>query len=66
MKLVIATSNKGKLAEMQPLLAEAGFNAVPQSEFGFADAEESGFTFVENALLKARNACLYGRGQIRT
>lgn len=57
MKLVIATSNKGKLAEMQPILAEAGFDAVPQSLFGFADVEETGHTFVENALLKARNAC---------
>jgi XTP/dITP diphosphohydrolase len=58
MKLVIATSNKGKLAEMLPILAEAGIAAVPQSEFGFADAEETGHSFVENALLKARNACL--------
>ena len=57
MKLVIATSNKGKLAEIRPILAEAGIEAVPQSEFGFADAEETGRTFVENALLKARNAC---------
>jgi len=56
-RLVLATSNKGKLAEMRPILAEAGFDAVPQSEFGFADAEETGHTFVENALLKARNAC---------
>ncbi|MBP6309143.1 MAG: RdgB/HAM1 family non-canonical purine NTP pyrophosphatase [Arenimonas sp.] len=57
MKLVIATSNKGKLAEMQPILAEYGFDAIPQSAFGFTDAEETGHTFVENALLKARNAC---------
>ena len=57
MKLVIATSNKGKLAEIRPILAEAGIEAVPQSAFGFADAEETGRTFVENALLKARNAC---------
>ena len=57
MRLVLATSNKGKLAEMRPILAEAGFDVVPQSEFGFADAEETGHTFVENALLKARNAC---------
>ena len=57
MRLVLATSNKGKLAEMRPILAEAGFDAVPQSEFGFADAQETGHTFVENALLKARNAC---------
>lgn len=57
MKLVIATSNKGKLAEIRPILEEAGIAAVPQSEFGFNDAEEIGHTFVENALLKARNAC---------
>ena len=57
MKLVLATSNKGKLAEIQPILAEYGFEAIPQSAFGFTDAEETGHTFVENALLKARNAC---------
>jgi XTP/dITP diphosphohydrolase len=57
MNLVIATSNKGKLAEIRPILAEAGIEAIPQSEFGFSDAEETGHTFVENALLKARNAC---------
>jgi len=53
MKLVIATSNKGKLTEIRPILDEAGIEAIPQSEFGFADAEEIGLTFVENALLKA-------------
>ncbi len=58
MKLVIATSNKGKLAEMQPFLAAFGFDAIPQSAFGFTDAEETGHTFVENALLKARHACM--------
>jgi XTP/dITP diphosphohydrolase len=58
MKLVIATSNKGKLAEIQPIVREFGFEALPQSQFGFADAEETGLTFVENALLKARHACL--------
>ena len=57
MKLVIATSNKGKLAEMLPILQEAGIEGIPQSHFGFPDAEETGCTFVENALLKARNAC---------
>lgn len=58
MKLVLATSNKGKLAEIRPILEEAGIEAVPQSAFGFADAEEIGHTFVENALLKARSACV--------
>lgn len=57
MKLVIATSNKGKLAEMLPILQEAGIEGIPQSHFGFPDAEETGCTFVENALLKARHAC---------
>jgi XTP/dITP diphosphohydrolase len=57
MKLVLATSNKGKLAEIQPIVREFGFEALPQSQFGFADAEETGLTFVENALLKARHAC---------
>ena len=57
MKLVIATSNKGKLAEMLPILETAGITGIPQGHFGFPDAEETGHTFVENALLKARNAC---------
>ena len=57
MKLVLATGNKGKVAEMQPVLAEFGIEAVPQSVFGLSDAEETGSTFVENALLKARHAC---------
>jgi XTP/dITP diphosphohydrolase len=58
MKLVLATSNKGKLAEIAPIVQAFGFNALPQSAFGFSDAEETGLTFVENALLKARHACM--------
>jgi XTP/dITP diphosphohydrolase len=57
MKLVLATSNKGKLAEISPIVQAFGFEALPQSEFGFADADETGYTFVENALVKARHAC---------
>ena len=57
MTLVIATSNKGKLAEMLPILEAAGIEGIAQSRYGFPDAEETGHTFVENALLKARNAC---------
>ncbi|KAA2285326.1 RdgB/HAM1 family non-canonical purine NTP pyrophosphatase [Arenimonas fontis] len=56
-RLVLATSNTGKLAELQPLLAEAGFALVAQGELGVPDAEETGLSFVENALLKARQAC---------
>jgi XTP/dITP diphosphohydrolase len=55
-KLVLATSNRGKLAEMQPLLADAGFTLVTQGELGVSDAIEDGRTFVENALIKARHA----------
>lgn len=55
-KLVLATSNRGKLAEMQPLLADAGFTLVTQGELGIIDAIEDGHTFVENALIKARHA----------
>jgi XTP/dITP diphosphohydrolase len=55
-KLVLATSNRGKLSEMQPLLADAGFVLTTQGELGIADAIEDGHTFVENALIKARHA----------
>jgi XTP/dITP diphosphohydrolase len=56
-RLVLATSNRGKLAEIQPLLADLGFSLVTQGELGVADAIEDGKTFVENALIKARHAC---------
>jgi XTP/dITP diphosphohydrolase len=56
-KLVLATSNRGKLAELQPLLGDAGFALVTQGELGVEDAIEDGLTFVENALIKARHAC---------
>lgn len=54
MKLVIASSNRGKLAEFAHLLE--GFDVVSQGDMGVGDVEETGSTFVENALLKARNA----------
>jgi len=55
MKLVLASSNAGKLAELRDLLG-AGFDLHAQSEFGVADAEETGLSFIENAILKARHA----------
>ncbi|GAA5006239.1 RdgB/HAM1 family non-canonical purine NTP pyrophosphatase [Pseudoluteimonas lycopersici] len=55
MKLVLASSNTGKLAELRDLLGE-GFELHAQSEFGVEDAEETGLSFVENAILKARHA----------
>ena len=54
--LVLATSNRGKLAELQPLLADCGLRLDAQSELGVQDAIEDGKTFIENALIKARNA----------
>jgi len=55
-RLVLASGNGGKIAEMRDLLADVGIQAVPQVELGVREIEETGFTFVENALLKARNA----------
>lgn len=55
--LVLATSNRGKLAEIQPLLADFGMRLVTQAELGVVDAIEDGLSFVENALIKARHAC---------
>lgn len=56
MKLVLASGNRGKLAEMREILAGFGIEPVAQGELGIDDAEETGRTFVENALLKARHA----------
>jgi XTP/dITP diphosphohydrolase len=55
-KLVLASSNTGKLEELRQLLAGAGIELIAQSELGIADADETGMTFIENALLKARHA----------
>ena len=55
-KIVLASSNPGKLAEIREVLADSGIELVTQSEFGIGDAEETGTTFVENALIKARHA----------
>ncbi|HET7844296.1 MAG TPA: non-canonical purine NTP pyrophosphatase, partial [Xanthomonadales bacterium] len=56
MKLVVATGNKGKLAEIRDVLADSGVELVAQGELGIPDADETGTTFVENALLKAKQA----------
>jgi XTP/dITP diphosphohydrolase len=56
MRVVLATGNRGKLAEFQQLLAAAGIELLPQSHFGIEPPEETGSSFEENALLKARHA----------
>ena len=56
-QVVLASSSAGKLEEFRSLLADAGFDVLPQADFDVTDVEETGLTFVENAILKARNAC---------
>jgi len=56
MQVVLASSNAGKVREFMQLLADVGMDVRPQSEFNVPDADETGLTFVENAILKARNA----------
>ncbi|MGB3269525.1 MAG: non-canonical purine NTP pyrophosphatase, partial [Rhodanobacter sp.] len=55
-RVVLASSNPGKLREFGALLADSGFELIAQSSLGIGDADETGQTFVENALLKARHA----------
>lgn len=55
-KIVLATGNKGKVREFKQMLAGQDFDVLPQSEFNVTDVEETGLTFVENAILKARHA----------
>lgn len=57
-KVVLASSNRGKLVELQAILQQKGVQLLPQSEFSVSDADETGLSFVENALIKARHACL--------
>ena len=57
MKVVLASSNPGKLAELNALLQPAGLQVVSQDALGVEPPEETGLTFLENALIKARAAC---------
>lgn len=54
--IVLASNNAGKVREINQLLEGARIRVVPQGDFGVPEAEETGLTFVENAILKARNA----------
>ena len=58
MKIVLASNNAGKLAELQAMLAPLGMDLVRQADLGIGEAEEPFRTFVENALAKARHASL--------
>lgn len=55
-QIVIASSNPGKIAELQTLLSILPIEWIPQSEFDIPDITETGKTFIENAILKARHA----------
>ena len=55
MELVLASGNAGKLVELREIL-DGSITLRPQSDFGVTDADETGLTFIENALLKARHA----------
>lgn len=57
--LVLATGNPGKLKEMADLLQPLGVSLKAQSDFDTPEADETGLSFVENAIIKARNACKY-------
>jgi len=55
--VVVASGNRGKLRELRAILRGLPFALKPQSDFGLESPEETGATFVENALLKARHVC---------
>jgi XTP/dITP diphosphohydrolase len=58
-RVVLATGNAGKVREFAELFAPHAIEVVPQSDFGVPDVAETGLTFVENALIKARNAAAH-------
>lgn len=55
-RIVLASNNQGKVREINQLLKDHHIEVVPQADFGILDAEETGLSFVENAIIKARNA----------
>ena len=55
-EIILASSNQGKVREINQLLAGLDLHVQPQTDHGVPDIEETGLTFVENAILKARNA----------
>lgn len=61
MRLILATGNAGKLRELRALLEPLGHVVEPQSQHGVAPVEETGATFLDNALLKARHAASHTR-----
>lgn len=56
-RIVLASGNKGKLKELSSILSSDEFKLIPQSVFNVTEVAETGLSFVENALIKARHAC---------
>ncbi|MGQ4001434.1 XTP/dITP diphosphatase [Francisellaceae bacterium CB299] len=54
-KIILASNNKGKIKEFKELFSKISIEIIPQTEFDIPDADETGLTFIENAILKARN-----------
>ena len=61
MEVVLASSNHGKIKEFKEILGNVGLNIIPQKEFSIESADETGLTFVENAILKARHASIQAK-----
>lgn len=60
-KIVLASNNQGKLSEFQTLFTPLNFTIVPQSVFDIQDADETGLSFIENAIIKARHASFHSK-----
>ena len=58
-EIILASNNLNKVREINALLCKTKYKIIPQSKFNIIEAEETGITFVENALIKARNAAQY-------
>ena len=58
-KVVIASGNQGKLREFRALLADYACDVIAQSDYDVPEADECGLSFIENAIIKARNASQY-------
>jgi XTP/dITP diphosphohydrolase len=61
MRVVLASSNAGKVRELQQVFAALDMEVLPQSDFNVPNVEETGLSFVENAILKARHAAMHAR-----
>ena len=60
-QILLASNNLGKIREFREILAEHGLTVIPQSDLNIADAAETGLTFIENAIIKARHAARLSR-----